>query len=125
MSPSRVLLAVLTALAAAQGAHAVDGWAQLKAGMTRAEAVAVLGAELQASKARGFEVAVYDSRAEVVYLGGQVVAWTAPASSTATASPAGAWQFEQSRRAGAGSSAARRPVETRPTNAAILPAYRL
>jgi hypothetical protein len=116
--------AILTSLLFASTAAAGDKWTELKTGMTRSEAMAVLGAELVASSGRGFEVAIYDGQAEVVYLRGQVVAWTAPASSKAEASPKNAWQFEQVARARTNGAATRR-VEPRRGNGAILPAYRL
>ena len=94
--------------------------------MTRGETVAVLGSELMASKARGFEVAIYDGRAEVVFLRGHVVAWTAPAAITnAPASPE-AWQFNQSARTRAMD--ATRSLDTAGAKLkrnAVLPAYRL
>ena len=49
-----------------------DRWSQLKAGMSRREAAALLGSELMATRARGFEIAIYDDRAEIVFLRGQV-----------------------------------------------------
>jgi hypothetical protein len=125
MLRTNVLRAVVILLVLPSTGIAVDGWAQLKAGMTRTEAVAVLGGELLASRGRGFEVAIYDGRAEVVFLLGQVVAWTAPASSQAAESPTNAWQFDQSSRARNSAPVTRRPVDSRKGNGAILPAYRL
>jgi hypothetical protein len=100
-------------------ADAAGDWSQLKPGMTREETTAVLGAELMASRGRGFDVAIYDGRAEVLYLNGQVVAWTAPAAT--------AWQFDQSPRArprlqpaGGANAVSGAGVRQR----AILPAYR-
>lgn len=87
--------------------RAADGWERVKPGMTRAEVTIALGEPLMASVARGFEVATYDRQAEVVMLGGKVVAWTAPAGSAGTAS-AEAWQFEQRARAAAPEAKARR-----------------
>ena len=121
----KVLSTLVLSLAVPAAAKAADGWAHLKAGMSRSEAVAVLGAELIASKGRGFEVAIYDARAEVVFLRGQVVAWTAPATSPAAKPSAEAWQFEQTVRARANATSARRQIEARPVNGPILPAYRL
>lgn len=106
-------------------ASAADKWTHLRAGMTRTEAVAVLGGELAASRARDFEVAIYDNRAEVVYLRGQVVAWTAPSSSEAAPSPANTWEFAQTPRARNNVPSSRRPSEGRPGNGRILPAYRM
>ena len=124
MTRTTVLRACVMSLLFATATSAADKWAALKAGMTRSEAMSVLGTELVASSGRGFEVAIYDGQAEVVYLRGQVVAWTAPASSKAVPSPANTWQFDQVSRARTNASGARR-VETRPGNGAILPAYRL
>ena len=80
-----------------------------------------------ASKGRGFEVAIYDGQAEVVYLRGQVVAWTAPASSQAAPSPSDVWQFDQSARGRGNVEGARRVDDRAPEirRSALLPAYRL
>jgi hypothetical protein len=117
----------LVALLFPLAADAAGDWTQLKAGMTREETAAVLGNELMASRGRGFDVAIYDGRAEVLYLNGQVVAWTAPASLAAPLPPPGAWRFDQVMRvrprlpsAGAGLQAPGPNVRQR----AILPAYR-
>ena len=119
----RVVVPVVCSTASLAGA---DRWAELKPGMTRGEAAALLGGELMASRSRGFEVAIYDQKAEVVYLRGQVVAWTAPASSSAAASPGEAWHFEQTRSStpspAPAANAARAPELNR---RAILPAYRI
>ena len=123
------LRAVMVSLLAPISALATDGWSQIKVGMTRGETTAVLGTELVASRGRGFEVAIYDSRAEIVYLHGQVVAWTAPASSQVTTPSSEAWQFDQVSRARAGVQPSRRSIEVTPAThtraGAILPAYRL
>ena len=71
-----------------------DGWARLKPGMTTEEAEAALGAPLIRNEGRGFELWIYDSRAEVVFYGG-IVAWTAPASAPAIHAPAEVWEFYQ------------------------------
>lgn len=109
-------------------AWAGANWSQMKAGMTRTETVAVLGRELVASKGHGFEVAIYDGAAEVVFLNDQVVAWTAPAAAAdAAVSPRDGIKFEQvsklRRNVPATPAAEVRTVYPRP--AAILPAYRL
>ena len=118
------LLAVLFPLAA----PAAGDWSQLKPGMTREEANAALGAELMGSRGRGFEVAIYDGRAEVLFLNGQVVAWTAPATSAAPPPPAApTWQFDQVPRARPRPSSANGALPaTNPylRQRAILPAYR-
>lgn len=119
-----VLRALGLSLLCSTAMSAADKWAGLKAGMSRGEAMTVLGTELVASSGRGFEVAIYDGQAEVVYLRGQVVAWTAPASSRAEASPTNVWQFEQVARPRTNTAPARRAEPAR-GNGTILPAYRL
>jgi hypothetical protein len=117
------LVAVLFPVAAA----AAGDWSQLKAGMTRDETTAVLGSELMASRGRGFDLAIYDGRAEVLYLNGQVVAWTAPAASEAPPPPLSAWQFDQTPRVRSrlpSASAAGQMPDARVRQRAILPAYR-
>lgn len=125
MSRTTLLRALIVSLLVSSAAFAADKWESLKTGMTRTEAAAVLGTELVASSGRGFEVAIYENKAEVVYLNGQVVAWTAPSTSKASQSPATAWQFDQVSRVRSTASAAARTAEKRPTNGPILPAYRL
>lgn len=117
------LVAVLFPVAA----DAAGDWTQLKAGMTREETAAVLGSELMASRGRGFDVAIYDGRAEVLYLNGQVVAWTAPAATEAPLPPASAWQFDQTPRARPRVQSANGAIGTPGASVrqrAILPAYR-
>jgi hypothetical protein len=72
------MAAFLLSLSFAAAARAGSGWAQLKAGMSYAEAVTALGQPLLRSKGREFELWIYDRGAEVVYFRGTVVAWTAP-----------------------------------------------
>jgi hypothetical protein len=127
MRSTRILsLAVLSTLLPVAG-WATTGWSELKAGMTRAETTAVLGTEMVGSRGRGFEVAIYEGRAEVVFLNGQLVAWTPPANTAAPAAPVSAWQFDQMSRVRAGSANAVRPTpaQTATRPGAILPAYRL
>ena len=117
------LVAVLFPVAA----DAAGDWSQLKAGMTREETAAVLGTELMASRGRGFDVAIYDGRAEVLYLNGQVVAWTAPVASDAPLPPASAWQFDQTPRVRPRVQPARGATGATGVGVrqrAILPAYR-
>lgn len=117
------LVAVLFPVAA----DAAGDWSQLRAGMTREETTAVLGSELMASRGRGFDVAIYDGRAEVLYLNGQVVAWTAPAASDASSPPASAWQFDQTPRVRLRVPAAQGANGSPGANVrqrAILPSYR-
>ncbi len=87
------LLALLSLLLPGM-ARGADGWTQLKLGMTAEQAVATLGAPLFRSEGRGFELWIYDGRAEVVMYGG-VIAWTAPASSPDAAAPVEVWEFYQ------------------------------
>ena len=56
---------------------AADRWAQLKLGMTAEETVAALGEPLIRTVGRGFELWVYDDRAEVLFYG-PVIGWTTP-----------------------------------------------
>jgi hypothetical protein len=128
MPRNTLLRAAAIVLVVPVSGWAAEGWANLKAGMTRNEAVAVLGTELVASRGRGFEVAIYDDRAEVVFLHGKVVAWTAPVSIQAAPAPSAVWQFDQGSRLRAGGQPAGRPAEPRTGNGrtgAVLPAYRL
>ncbi len=92
-----VRLAALVCLLTASGRAAEDeGWASLKPGLTRAETVSMLGREIVGSRGRGFEIAIYEGRAEMVFLNGSLVAWTAPAASMSGAPTAeNTWQFEQ------------------------------
>jgi hypothetical protein len=116
----RVRLAALFVLIAGVS-HAADGWSQLKVGMTRNQTVAAVGPSLFSNSGRGFAVEIYDNRAEVVYVGGRVASWTAPAGSAGTKSesPAMTWrldQFSQSRRTPSSRSSGYgqyRPVVTR------------
>lgn len=101
MRPCLTLLLAIASLASFLSlpttARAADAWGQLKVGMTRKESTAVLGNALLTTRGRGFEIATYDQAAEVVYLGGRVITWTAPAASFAPAAPAEAWAFNQVR----------------------------
>lgn len=102
------------------------GWDQLKPGMSRDEASTVVGSALITSVARGFEVAVYDERAELVYLEGRLVAWTAPVSQSAPPAPMNTWQFNQVRTRPASASMVPPALSRQPgRRGQILPAYRL
>jgi hypothetical protein len=94
MARKYLLLLALLSLLPPGTARGADGWAQLKLGMTAEQAMAVVGAPLFRCEGRGFELWIYDSRAEVVMYGG-VIAWTAPAGSTASHGPAEVWEFYQ------------------------------
>jgi hypothetical protein len=89
-------LAALVCLITASSSGAEDeAWSSLKPGMTRAEAASMMGPELISSRGRGFEVATYDSRAEMVFLFGSLVAWTAPAGSLRGPAQENVWKFDQ------------------------------
>lgn len=68
----------LAALATSASAQENDAWAQLRAGMTRIEADALLGRPLLRSTGKGFELWTYSGGAEVIFYRGPVYAWTAP-----------------------------------------------
>ena len=105
---------------------AANGWEQLKPGMSREEVHTVVGTALITSAGRGFEVAVYDERGELVYLEGRLVAWTAPVSRPAPPAPLNTWQFNQIRTRPLPASSVP-PALARPpvSRGAILPSYRL
>lgn len=92
-----VRLAALVCLLTGSGWAAEDeGWASLKPGLTRTETVSMLGREILGSRGRGFEITIYEGRAEMVFLNGSLVAWTAPAASMSGAPIAeNTWKFEQ------------------------------
>ena len=83
------LLALLSSGLAAVG----NGWARLRAGMSPVETAATLGTPLIRSAGRGFELWIYDGRAEVVFFGGPVIAWTAPAGTPGTDASQSNFQF--------------------------------
>src|SRR5450432_1350905 len=93
---SRVILLRLLLLVAFQPALAggADRWAQIKAGMSSADTVKMLGEPLVRSQGKGFELWIYDRGAEVVFYG-DIIAWTAPAGSAAPASANESWAFFQ------------------------------
>lgn len=74
ISLSLVFLALCTPVFAASAKE----WAKLKTDMTPDEALALLGHPLFRNVNRGYEVWIYDSKAEVVFHGGPVMAWTIP-----------------------------------------------
>ena len=56
----------------------------------------MLGREVLGSRGRGFEITIYEGRAEMVFLHGSLVAWTAPAASMSGAPvPENTWKFDQ------------------------------
>lgn len=90
---SYLRFAAVTLLTSTVG-WAADAWMELKPGMSRTEAAALLGRELLLSRGRGFELAIYDGRAEVLFLHGMLVAWSPPATSASPPSPS-AFKFDQ------------------------------
>lgn len=78
MSQNHLLALVVLALGVATPLSGAERWQKMKAGMTRHAMRSMLGDPLIRSSGRGFEVWVYDNRAEVVCIRGVVVAWTAP-----------------------------------------------
>ncbi|MDP3069320.1 MAG: hypothetical protein Q8N18_03480 [Opitutaceae bacterium] len=120
----RHLLALAILAASAMGA-AAQSWDKLKPGMTPEQASAALGDHLFASRGRDFEIGIYDRKAEVVFLRGQLVAWTSPADQPAVPSPIDLLKFEQQLRLGA--AAPRVPVQriAPPRRGSLLPSYRL
>ncbi|MBL9199531.1 MAG: hypothetical protein JNL39_03450 [Opitutaceae bacterium] len=75
---------------------AAEAWAKLKPGMTATETTGALGQYLFSTRGRGFEIGIYEGKAEVVFLRGQLVAWTSPASQPNVQSPPmAAFQFNQ------------------------------
>ncbi|MBL9186422.1 MAG: hypothetical protein JNK23_02995 [Opitutaceae bacterium] len=122
---SRRHFLALAILAAPAASAAADSWEKLKPGMTPEQASAVLGDHLFASRGRDFEVGIYDCKAEVVFLRGQLVAWTSPADQPAVPSPTDLLKFEQQLRPGAATP--RVPVQRiePPRRGSLLPSYRL
>lgn len=78
MSRPISLSLVLITLCTPTFAAGAKEWAKLKQGMTPDEAFATLGQPLIRNSNRGYEVWIYDSKAEVVFHQGPVMAWTIP-----------------------------------------------
>ena len=78
-----VLLLALIAAPAVFGAGGVNGWTRLKLGMMPVETAATLGDPLIRSASKGFELWIYDGKAEVLFFAGPVVAWTPPSGARA------------------------------------------
>lgn len=76
----RLIPASLLFIALCSSAFAVShkAWAKVKTEMTKDEIVELLGQPLIRNSNRGYEVWIYDSKAEVVFQGGPVIAWTVP-----------------------------------------------
>jgi hypothetical protein len=66
-------------------------WSRLKIGMTAREAATTLGDPLIRTAGQGFEVWIYDARAEVLFYG-QVIGWTSPHPAGETAAVVDIWQ---------------------------------
>ena len=66
------------ALCAPTFAASQKDWAKLKTDMTPDEALELLGHPLFRNVNRGYEVWIYDSKAEVVFHQGPIMAWTIP-----------------------------------------------
>ena len=113
-----VLGVTATLRAASADSAGADAWTRLRVGMTRNEATAVVGSALVMSSGRGFDIGVYDGRAEVVFHHGRLVAWTAPATGTQPATQVNALKFTAERQASPSPEKARR----RP---GAVPQYRL
>lgn len=76
------------------GSHllAVEGWEQLKFGMSTEEAGEALGDPLLKNRGSGFELWIYDNGAEAVFYGGPLVAWTTPSTGKSTGQAVDIWQ---------------------------------
>lgn len=124
----RVLLLVLTLLSTLSSRAADEPWSKLKPGMTPAETARALGTSLFSSRGRGFEIGIYEGKAEVVFLRDQLVAWTGPVGQPgAPTPPMAAFQFNQQWRPLPAARVFERPsapvYERR--RGSFLPAYRL
>lgn len=82
MSFTRFTLLIAIVLGCMSRGAAAESWKAMKTGLTSAETATVLGEPLIKSHGRNFDLWIYDSGAEVVYLYGIVVAWTSPAGVT-------------------------------------------
>ena len=69
---------IFVALSVQGFAASSKAWSKVKADMTQDEIVELLGQPLIRNSNRGFEVWIYDSKAEVVFNQGPVIAWTIP-----------------------------------------------
>jgi hypothetical protein len=68
-----------------------EGWAQLKIGMAETEAVAALGEPLMRLNGKGFEVWIYDNRAEALFYG-CLIGWTSPSTGQTMGQSVDIWQ---------------------------------
>lgn len=78
MSRPLSYIIVFAALVSSACAAPPKAWGQLKKGMTPDEALVLLGQPLMRNVNRGYELWIYDSKAEVVFHQGPVMAWTIP-----------------------------------------------
>lgn len=93
---SRQIWCALALLVLPLAGDAQESWSKLKPGMTPTETTSALGQFLFSTRGRGFEVGIYEGKAEVVFLRGQLVAWTSPPSlPSAPTPPPAAFQFNQ------------------------------
>ncbi len=88
------LFLALVWLPAGGQASVVDGWSQLKIGMTTEEAVTALGAPLQRNIGRGFELWTYDHQAEVLFYG-DLIGWTTPGEGAAPRQSTDVWKLNR------------------------------
>ena len=73
-------------------ARGADGWTQLRLKMTPDETVAAIGEPLFRTAGRGFELWIYDNRAEALLFSGSLVGWTSPAASPAAGAGSDIWR---------------------------------
>ena len=118
----RLTLVSLTLAVSAFSAESQQGWLNLKPGLSRSETIQLLGTPLLASRGGDFELANYDRCGELLFVRGQLVAWSAPARTQTAPVPAGTWTFTQYPVARAKSASTRLPTPERRN--AILPSYR-
>jgi hypothetical protein len=59
--------------------RAASPWSELRAGLDGEEIVKLVGAPVLGTCGRGIEVWTYDQRGEVVFKGGRLMFWSAPA----------------------------------------------
>ena len=118
----RVALFILFFALPMPQASAAGHWTGLKAGLSRGETSRLLGEPLLATSARGFDVAIYDQRGELLFVDGRLVAWTAPVAVASAACPSGVWSFVQQPIAKTARPATRLPA-SRGKN--VMPSYRL
>lgn len=93
--PAAFRLFLLGLLCAGSLAAGVPPWAKLQVGMSPRQAASLLGEPLFRRQGRGFEMWTYDHGAEVlIYGGGAVVGWTAPAPARLPAPSSDVWSLQ-------------------------------